>query len=125
MNLGAGLPNTIPGVHGTLIAQWARRAEEGPFTSIAALDRLAYEGLDPFAALASAAAVTTRVQLATMVVAGPLRSTALLIKQAMAVDELSGGRLTLGLAIGARTDDYEAAGVDPRIRGRKLDEKLV
>ena len=125
MNVGVGLPNTIPGVPGEQTAEWSRRADAGPFSSIAVLDRLAYESIDPFAALATAAAVTSRVRLATMVAVGPLRSTGMLVKEAISIDELSGGRLTLGLAVGARHDDYEAAGVDPKTRGRRLDEQLV
>jgi len=125
MNVGVGLPNTIPDTNGNLMIEWARRADTGPFSSVAALDRLAYESVDPFAVLAAAAAATERVRVATMVAVGPLWNTALLVKQAMSLDELSGGRLTLGLAVGARHGDYEAAGVDPRTRGRRLDEQLV
>lgn len=104
---------------------WARRADGGPFTSLGVLDRLVYDSYEPFAALAAAAAVTSRVQLVTMVAIGPLRNAAMLAKQAQSVDRLSGGRLVLGLAIGARRDDYEAAAVDHRTRGRTLSEQLV
>jgi alkanesulfonate monooxygenase SsuD/methylene tetrahydromethanopterin reductase-like flavin-dependent oxidoreductase (luciferase family) len=65
------------------------------------------------------------VRLVTMVVIGPLRNTVLLAKQAASLDLLSGGRLTLGLAIGARADDYQALGVDQRGRGRRLGEQLA
>src|SRR4029453_14024674 len=61
----------------------------------------------------------------TMGVSGPLRNTALLAKQAASLDLLSAGRLTLGLAIGARSDDYQALGVDPAGRGRRLGEQLA
>jgi alkanesulfonate monooxygenase SsuD/methylene tetrahydromethanopterin reductase-like flavin-dependent oxidoreductase (luciferase family) len=54
-----------------------------------------------------------------------LRPTGLLAKQAASVHGLSGGRLTLGLAVGARTEDYETAGVEHRGRGRKLAEQLA
>jgi alkanesulfonate monooxygenase SsuD/methylene tetrahydromethanopterin reductase-like flavin-dependent oxidoreductase (luciferase family) len=125
MNVGIGLPNTIPGAEGRLLVDWARRADAGPFTTVAVLDRLAYDSIDPFAALAAAAAVTDRVGLATMIAIGPLRNTALLVKQAVSLDALSGGRLTLGLAVGARLDDYEAAGVEHRGRGARLSEQLA
>ena len=125
MNIGVGLPTTTPGADGVLVVEWAKRAEAGPFTSLAVLDRLAYESFEPFTALAAAAGVTSRVRLATMVAAGPLRPTALLAKQAASLHALSGGRLTLGLAIGARVEDYEAAGVDHRDRGRRLAEQLA
>jgi alkanesulfonate monooxygenase SsuD/methylene tetrahydromethanopterin reductase-like flavin-dependent oxidoreductase (luciferase family) len=89
------------------------------------LDRMVYRSVEPFTALAAAAAVTTRVRLVTMVVIGPLRNTVLLAKQAASLDLLSGGRLTLGLAIGARADDYEVLGVDRAGRGRRLGEQLA
>ena len=125
MNVGVGLPTTTPGTDGAMVLEWARRADAGPFSSLAVLDRVVYDSLDPFAALAAAAAVTARVRLATMIAIGPLRATALLAKQAASVHALSGRRLTLGLAIGARTEDYEAAGIDHRGRGGRLSEQLA
>jgi alkanesulfonate monooxygenase SsuD/methylene tetrahydromethanopterin reductase-like flavin-dependent oxidoreductase (luciferase family) len=125
MNVGVGLPTTTPGTDGAMVLEWARRADAGPFSSLAVLDRVVYDSLDPFAALAAAAAVTARVRLATMIAIGPLRPAALLAKQAASVHALSGGRLTLGLAIGARIEDYEAAGIDHRGRGGRLSEQLA
>ena len=125
MNVGIGLPSTTPGTTGELLVDWARRADAGPFSSVAVLDRVAYDSFDPFAALAAAAGVTSRVRLATTIAIGPLRPTGLLAKEAASVHALSGGRLTLGLAVGARTEDYEAAGVESRGRGRKLVEQLA
>jgi alkanesulfonate monooxygenase SsuD/methylene tetrahydromethanopterin reductase-like flavin-dependent oxidoreductase (luciferase family) len=125
LRVGIGLPNTTPGADGALLLEWARRVDAGPFSTLAVLDRLAYESVEPFIALAAAAAVTSRVRLATMIVIGPLRSTALLAKQASSVQAIAGGRLTLGLAVGARLDDYEVAGVDPRGRGARLSEQLA
>jgi alkanesulfonate monooxygenase SsuD/methylene tetrahydromethanopterin reductase-like flavin-dependent oxidoreductase (luciferase family) len=125
MEVGVGLPTTTPRADGRCVLEWARRAEDGPFASLGVLDRMVYRSVEPFAALSAAAAVTTRARLVTMVVIGPLRNTALLAKQAASLDLLSGGRLTLGLAIGARTDDYRALGVDPGGRGRRLGEQLA
>jgi alkanesulfonate monooxygenase SsuD/methylene tetrahydromethanopterin reductase-like flavin-dependent oxidoreductase (luciferase family) len=125
MNVGVGLPTTTPGATGELVLEWARRADAGAFSSIAVLDRVAYDSFEPFAALAAAAGVTQRVRLATMIAIGPLRPTGLLAKQAASVHQLAGGRLTLGLAVGARTEDYETAGVESRGRGRKLAEQLA
>ena len=125
MNVGVGLPTTTPGTTGELLLEWARRADAGPFSSVAVLDRVAYDSFEPFAALAAAAGVTERVRLATMIAIGPLRPTGLLAKQAASVHQLSRGRLTLGLAVGARTEDYETAGVESRGRGQKLAEQLA
>jgi alkanesulfonate monooxygenase SsuD/methylene tetrahydromethanopterin reductase-like flavin-dependent oxidoreductase (luciferase family) len=125
MNVGVGLPSTTVGADGALLLEWARRADAGPFSSLAVLDRVVYEGFEPFASLAAAAGVTARVRLATMIAIGPLRATALLAKQAASVHALSGRRLTLGLAVGGREDDYEAAEVEYRGRGRRLSEQLA
>src|SRR2546427_403557 len=102
MRVGVGLPNTLEGVDRRLMLEWARRADAGPFSSLRVLDRVAYRSVDPLAAPTTAAAVTTRIGLVTMVAIGPLRAPALLAKQAAALDEVSGGRLTLGLAGGGQ-----------------------
>jgi alkanesulfonate monooxygenase SsuD/methylene tetrahydromethanopterin reductase-like flavin-dependent oxidoreductase (luciferase family) len=125
MEVGVGLPAGIPGVEGHEIVDWARQAEAGPFASLAAIDRLAYDCYEPLVALAAAAAVTRRLLLATTILIGPLRNTALLAKQLASLDRLSGGRLVVGLGLGARLDDYEAAGVPHAARGRRLSEQLV
>ncbi|HEY7347195.1 MAG TPA: LLM class flavin-dependent oxidoreductase [Ktedonobacterales bacterium] len=125
MRVGVGLPNAIPGTDGQRLIEWARRADAGPFSSLGVLDRLAYDSYDPLSALAAAAAVTSRLRLVTMIVIGPLRNTLLLAKAAASVDALSGGRLTLGLAVGARKADYEAAGMDYHSRGKRLSEQLT
>lgn len=125
MRVGIGLPSAIPGVDGETITAWARRAETGPFSSLDTVDRLAYDSYDPLLALAAAAAVTERIALATTILIAPLRATAPLAKQLASLDRLSGGRLVLGVGIGAREDDYEVAGVDHATRGRRLGQQLV
>ena len=126
MQIGIGLPNTVPGVDRDVLLDWARRAEAGPFSTGAVLDRLVYDSIEPFAALSAAAAVTERIRLATMIAIGPLRSTALLAKQVAAVQALAGpGRFTLGLGVGARRDDYEVAGAAHGRRGAVLSEQLA
>ena len=124
MNIGVGLPTSTSGISGELLLDWARRADAGPFSSAGVVDRIAYQNYEPFTALAAAAAVTRRVRLATMVVIAPLRNTAILAKQAASLDALSDGRLTLGLAVGARGEDYQASGIDSRGRGRRFGEQL-
>lgn len=125
MRVGIGLPNSIPARPPDLVVEWARRAEDASFSSLGVLDRMRYDCLDPMTTLAAAAAVTSRVRLVTMVVIGPLRNTAVLAKEAATVDALSAGRLTLGLAVGARTEDYEHAGLEHRDRGRRFTEQLL
>ncbi len=125
INVGVGSPAGLAGASAELVLGWARRADAGSFSSLAVIDRLAYGNLEPLATLAAAAAVTGRIRLATTILIAPLRPLRLLAKQAASVDALSGGRLTLGLAVGARGDDYAAAGVDHPARGRLLTEHLV
>ena len=124
MNIGVGLPTSTSGISAELLFEWAKRADAGPFSSLGVVDRVAYQNYEPFTALAAAAALTSRVRLATMVAIGPLRNTAILAKQAASLDALSGGRLTLGLAVGARGEDYAASGIDSRGRGRRFGEQL-
>jgi alkanesulfonate monooxygenase SsuD/methylene tetrahydromethanopterin reductase-like flavin-dependent oxidoreductase (luciferase family) len=124
MRVGIGLPNGIPGTPGDAIVAWAARAEGAAFTSLGVIDRIAYDAHEPLISLASAAAVTERARLVTMVVIAPLRTTAILASESATLDSLSNGRLTLGLAVGARTEDYRAAGVDHRERGRRFDDQL-
>jgi alkanesulfonate monooxygenase SsuD/methylene tetrahydromethanopterin reductase-like flavin-dependent oxidoreductase (luciferase family) len=125
MDLGVGLPSTLKGATGALMLEWARRAETGPFASLGVFDRLRYDSYDPLIALAVAAGATTRIGLATMIISTPLRNDALLAKEVASLDALSGGRLTLGVALGARREDYDAAGVAYATRGRRLSEQLA
>lgn len=125
MDVGIGLPVTVPGASPEELTGWARSAEAAEFASVATLDRIAYPNYDPLIALAAAAAVTTRIRLATTVLLGPARGDgAVLVKQIMSLHRFAGDRLTLGLAVGARPQDYEAAGEPFHRRGRRM-ESLV
>jgi alkanesulfonate monooxygenase SsuD/methylene tetrahydromethanopterin reductase-like flavin-dependent oxidoreductase (luciferase family) len=125
MQIGVGLPTTLPGADGDLILNWARQADLGPFTSLAVLDRVVYESFDPLSTLAAAAGVTSRVRLATTILISPLYNTVLLGKMAATIQALSEGRLSLGIAVGARRDDYRATGAQYQSRGSRLVEQLV
>lgn len=76
-------------------------------------------------ALATAAAVTTRVQLVTDVLVLPLYPPALLAKLAVTLDRESGGRLELGLGIGEPGPDFELAGISSENRGAATDAALA
>jgi len=126
MDVAIGLPNAVPGTTGAQMVEWARRAEARGFSSLGTIDRIVYDNYEPLTALTAAAAVTERIGLCTSVLLGPLRVNALeLAKQALSVQALSGGRLTLGIGLGGRDDDYEASGIELRGRGRRLDEMLA
>ncbi len=46
MDIGIGLPSTIPGIPGRLILQWASAAEQAGFSSLGTLDRIVYANLE-------------------------------------------------------------------------------
>ena len=125
MDVGIGLPSTIPGVRGSVIVEWAAKADDVPFSSVSVLDRLVYPNYEPMVVLGAAAAATSRVRLMTSILLAPLRSGAMLAKQAASVDAISGGRLSLGLGIGGRPDDFVAGQTDITTRGRRFDEQLA
>ena len=125
MDVGIGLPNAVRGVDRRGIVEWARRAEAAGFSSLGTIDRIAYPNYESLIALAAAAAVTERIRLVTDILIAPLRTnTALLAKQAATIDNLSEGRLVLGLAVGGREDDYEISGADFGSRGKTFDRQL-
>jgi alkanesulfonate monooxygenase SsuD/methylene tetrahydromethanopterin reductase-like flavin-dependent oxidoreductase (luciferase family) len=125
MDIGIGLPNAVPGVDRDSLLEFARRADQRGFSTLGTIDRIVYPNYEPLLALAAAATVTERIKLATTVMLTPLRPNAtLLAKQALTLDDMSGGRLVLGLGIGAREDDYEASGLPTKGRGATFDRQL-
>ena len=125
MDVAIGLPAAISGMEPRQLLEWARRAEARGFSSLGTLDRLVYPNYEPLLALAAAAAVTERIRLVTSILIAPIRASGpVLAKQVATLHHLSGGRVVLGVAVGGRKDDYEAAGVDFHRRGRQFDEML-
>jgi alkanesulfonate monooxygenase SsuD/methylene tetrahydromethanopterin reductase-like flavin-dependent oxidoreductase (luciferase family) len=124
VKVGIGLPNTVGGTPGRLLVDWARRAEERGFAGLATIDRLAYHNHDSLTALAVAGAVTERIGLFTNILLAPVYAPVQLAKAAATIDQVTGGRLTLGLAPGGREDDYQVVGRDFQGRGRAFDAGL-
>ena len=124
MDIGIGIPNTVQGATGSDLLEWARRADSAGFSSLATIGAVSYPGYEELTLLAAAGAVTERIRLLPNVLIAPARSTAELAKQAASVDQLSGGRLTLGLGVGWRTSDFQLAGREFTDRGRRFDEQL-
>jgi alkanesulfonate monooxygenase SsuD/methylene tetrahydromethanopterin reductase-like flavin-dependent oxidoreductase (luciferase family) len=126
MDIGIGLPSTIPGIPGRLIMQWASAAEQAGFSSLGTIDRVVYGNMETVPVLAAAAAVTERIGLTTAILIAPYRGNgALLAKQLATVDRIAEGRLQLGIAVGGRADDYEATGSPFHSRGRDFDAQLA
>ena len=126
MEIGIGLPSHIahaPGLvdrsHGLAVPN----SVDSP--SVATIDRLVYESLDSVVALSVAAGATTDIGLVTNALLAPLHPAGLLAKQLASLAGAVGERLTLGLGVGSRPDDYAAVGVDYRRRGTVLHETVT
>jgi alkanesulfonate monooxygenase SsuD/methylene tetrahydromethanopterin reductase-like flavin-dependent oxidoreductase (luciferase family) len=126
VNIGIGLPSTIPGVDRDSLLTWASKAEERGFSTLGTIDRVVYGNYESLIALGAAAAVTERIRLTTDILLAPLRGNgAMLAKQAATIDALSNGRLTLGIAVGMREDDYAATATPFDERGKAFDAQLA
>ncbi|GGP14272.1 LLM class flavin-dependent oxidoreductase [Nonomuraea glycinis] len=126
MDIGIGLPGHARWSEGTTLMEWARRAEARGFSTLSVSDRLAWSTPEPLITLAAAAGATSRIRLLTSVLLAPLRANhALFAKAVTTLDQLAGpGRLQLGLAPGAREDDFLLSEVDYGTRGKQFDQLL-
>ena len=124
MKIGIGTPAMIPSSTGPIILDWARKADDSPFSTLAALDRIVFPNHEALTTLAACAALTTRVRLITTVLIATIRKPAILAKQAATIDVLSNGRLTLGLGVGSRDSDFIAAPASYHDRGKRMDAQL-
>jgi probable F420-dependent oxidoreductase len=116
------------------LRRFARAAEESGFSGLGFTDHPAPsakwvhgggEGsVDPFAALAFCAAVTSTIRLVTWVLVLPYRNPFLTAHQVASLDVLSDGRLTLGLGTGYLRAEFLALGADPTRRLAAFDEYL-
>jgi alkanesulfonate monooxygenase SsuD/methylene tetrahydromethanopterin reductase-like flavin-dependent oxidoreductase (luciferase family) len=87
------------------------------------IGRLAYPSYEELTVFAAAGAVTERIPFVSNILVAPARSTAELAKQAATVQQLTGGRLSVG--VGVREDDYLLTGRDFHARGRLFDQQLA
>ncbi len=124
MDIGIGLPNSVPGTTGGQLLDWARRADAAGFSSLATIGCVSFPGYEELTVFAAAGAVTQRIRFMPNVLLAPTRSSAELAKQAASVDQLTGGRLTLAVAPGWRAADYQLTGRDFDHRGRRLEQQL-
>ncbi|AEF40750.1 LLM class flavin-dependent oxidoreductase [Hoyosella subflava] len=124
MQVGIGLPNAVPGATGRGLIEWARRADQAGFSSLGSIGAVSYPSYEELTVFAAAGAVTERIRFFTNVLIAPPRSAAELAKQAATVDQLTNGRLTLGLGVGWREADFLLTGRDFDGRGAAFDEML-
>ena len=126
MKVGIGLPTAIPNIpDGAFLIQWAKKAEDLGFSSLGLIDRVVYPNYEPLVTFAAVAADTKRMRLMTTILLAPTRGTALLAKQAATIDRISNGRLTLGLGIGSRKDDFNATDQKFDNRGKRFEKQLA
>ena len=124
MKIGIGLPNQVRGTRPAVIPEWAARSERAGFSTLGTVGRIAYPGVMDTVALAAAAAATTSIGLVSTVLIGPAWPPVLLAKETADIDAVSGGRLTLGLGVGIRPDDFVVDGLGISGRGRRFDRDL-
>jgi alkanesulfonate monooxygenase SsuD/methylene tetrahydromethanopterin reductase-like flavin-dependent oxidoreductase (luciferase family) len=125
MKLGIGLPNTMAhDVDRTLMLEWARLADEAGFHVLGTIDKPNYDSWDPLVTLAGVAGVTERIRLATTILQLPPRNEVLVAKHAAVVDQLSAGRLVLGVSQGSREDDYELFGAEFSGRSQRFERQV-
>src|SRR6201997_2861970 len=107
------MPVMEPDLDATVLQNWARAIAEGPFSSLCWGERIAFENPDSLTLLGALAAWTKRVRLVTTVIVPQLHDAVMLAKGLATGDLLSGGRLTVGVGVGGRNEDYHAVGADP------------
>lgn len=112
MKVGMTLPIMEPGLNADMLATWSRTVDEGPWSSLAFGERMAFDNPDTIALLGATAAWTRRVRLVTTVIVAQLHDPVMLAKALATADMLSKGRLSVGLGLGGREEDYRAAGAD-------------
>ncbi|BBZ29779.1 hypothetical protein MMAD_40740 [Mycolicibacterium madagascariense] len=106
------LPVMEPDLDAGVLRTWARTVDEGPFSSLCWGERIAFDNPDSLTLLGALSAWTDRVRLVTTVIVPQLHDPVLLAKALATGDMLSGGRLTVGLGVGGRQEDYDAVGAD-------------
>ena len=125
MKIGMSLPTMAKHYVRASTTEWAKAIDGGPFSSISCGERITFHNPEMMVTMAAAAALTERVDVFVNLVVLPLHPIALVAKQLATLDNLSEGRLTVGLAIGGREDDYRAVGANFRNRHQQLDDGVA
>jgi alkanesulfonate monooxygenase SsuD/methylene tetrahydromethanopterin reductase-like flavin-dependent oxidoreductase (luciferase family) len=124
MDLAMTLPTMLP--HGRdEVLGWCRSIDEGPWSSLAVPERITYTSHSLTVQLAAAAALTERVRLWTTLVVLPAHNAVQVAKDMASVDRLSSGRLTVGIGVGGREQDYRAIDADFGNRWQRMDDQVA
>jgi alkanesulfonate monooxygenase SsuD/methylene tetrahydromethanopterin reductase-like flavin-dependent oxidoreductase (luciferase family) len=113
MQVGMTMPVMEPDLRAAVLRDWAHAIDEGPFSSLCWGERIAFDNPESLTLLGALAAWTDRVRLVTTVVVPQLHAPVLLAKALATGDLLCDGRLTVGIGVGGRHEDYRAVGADP------------
>jgi alkanesulfonate monooxygenase SsuD/methylene tetrahydromethanopterin reductase-like flavin-dependent oxidoreductase (luciferase family) len=124
MKIGIGLPNQVRDVRPETIPQWAVKAEEAGFSSLGTIGRYAYPGVSDTVTLAAAAGATNTIGLLSHIMVAPMWPAELLAKELAGIDGVSGHRLTIGIGVGRRPDDFPVRGYGVSGRGERMDRDL-
>ncbi|MCW2547881.1 MAG: flavin-dependent oxidoreductase, F420-dependent methylene-tetrahydromethanopterin reductase [Mycobacterium sp.] len=124
MQISMTLPTMLP--HGrTELLAWCESVDAGPWESLAVPERVTYTSHALVPQLAAAAALTERVRLWTTIVILPAHSPVQVAKDMASVDQLSAGRLTVGVGVGGREADYQAVGAPFTRRWQRMDDAVA
>ena len=129
--ISVALPQLLADDHAALVARYARRAEELGFAGLWTLDSApggptwSASLLDGLHLLTHAGAVTDQIRLGTAVIVLPRRNPVLLAKQLATLDQLSGGRLTVGVGLGGSDEGLEGLGLPVGRRVRRFNEAVA
>lgn len=110
------LPSMIGGLTRDVVLDWCTRIDRGPYASLAVGERITFPNVEMTTTLSFAAAATSRVRLCFTLVVLPMHPAALIAKQVATLDVLSGGRVSVGVGVGGREEDYRA--LEARWEGR-------
>src|SRR6478752_9950695 len=120
------LPVMEPDVDANILKQWARTIDEGPFSSLCWGERIAFNNPDSLTLLGALSGWTERVPLVATVIVPQLHDPVMLAKALATGDLLSGGRLTVGVGVGGREEDYRAVGADLSLQTmREMAERVA
>ena len=123
-NIGLAWVTPAPLTKPENVVKFAKKCEAMACHSMWAIDRIAYDNLEPLTVLAAAAASTQRIRLGTSVLLGNTRHPAHLAKMIATLDFISNGRVTIGLGFGSRESDYKAVEVPYEHRGTRAVEQV-
>jgi len=98
----------------------ARQTEERGFSTLQVSDHFVRTPLAPLVALSAAAQVTSTIRLGTLVLDNDFRHPAVLAKEISTLDQLSDGRVELGLGAGWLDEDYEVSGITMDSPGARI-----